>query len=33
MEAFDEGPTTPHADLLECVLEVFLDGVLGDVES
>jgi hypothetical protein len=33
IQAHDEGPTTPHADLLEYVLEVFLDGVLGDVES
>jgi hypothetical protein len=28
IEALDEGPTTPHTDLLEYVLEVLLDGDL-----
>jgi hypothetical protein len=32
IEALDEGPTTPHADLREYVLEVFLDGIFGDAE-
>jgi hypothetical protein len=33
VEPFDELPAAPNADLLEDVLEVFLDGVLGDVEG
>jgi hypothetical protein len=28
IEVLDEGPTTPHTDLLEYVLEVLLDGDL-----
>jgi hypothetical protein len=33
VELLDEGPTAPHPDLPEDVLEVVLHRVLGDVES
>ena len=33
IEPLDERLAAPHADLLEDVLKVFLDGVLGDVEG
>ena len=33
VESFDERLAAAHTDLFEDVLDVFLDGVLGDVEG
>jgi hypothetical protein len=33
VESFDERLAAAHTDLFEDVLDVFLDGILGDVEG